>query len=182
MHGMAMSDGEIVEGLRRADPAAFREAYARHRSEVLTFLLRLARARDIAEDLAQETWLRLARRAVELTPETRLRPWLFTVARNLFVSHRRSVLVDRDRLERLGLVPRTAAPTPLEEATASETGRSVERALARLPLDQREACLLVSVHGFSYEEASAMTNATEETLRKRVSRARVTISAELGKS
>ena len=67
---------------------------------VFAFLLRLSRSRTVAEDLLDETWLRLVRHAAMLRPDTRIGPWLFTVARNLYWSHRRACVIEETR-ERL---------------------------------------------------------------------------------
>ena len=59
-------------------------------ARLFNFLARLSRRRDIAEDLLDETWLRFVDRAHKLKPDTRLGPFLFTVARNLYISYCRS--------------------------------------------------------------------------------------------
>src|SRR5512145_2118176 len=84
----------LVEGLRRGDTAAFDLAYDAYRARLFAFLLRLSRRRAVAEDLLDETWLRLVRHARDLQPDTRLSAWLFTVARNLYWSHRRTCLLE----------------------------------------------------------------------------------------
>src|SRR5215470_14596679 len=71
----------LVERIRQGDPDAFDVVYAAFNTPLLTFLLRLTRRRDVAEDLLEETWLRLVKHAQRLRVDTRLGPWLFTVAR-----------------------------------------------------------------------------------------------------
>src|SRR5262245_55945996 len=73
----------LVARLRAGDTDAFDEAYDAYRPRVFAFLLRMSRSRTVAEDLLDEAWLRLVRHAPRLRPDTRLGPWLFTVARNL---------------------------------------------------------------------------------------------------
>src|SRR4029450_2073759 len=80
----------LVERLREGDAEAFDDVYAAFNTRLFTFLVRLSRRRDIAEDLLEETWLRLVKHARRLRPDTRLGAWLFTVARNLHVSFSRS--------------------------------------------------------------------------------------------
>ncbi|MBW2465255.1 MAG: sigma-70 family RNA polymerase sigma factor, partial [Deltaproteobacteria bacterium] len=94
-------DTRLVAALRRGDREAFDAIYDRYRPRVFAFLGRLSGDRVLAEDLLQETFVRLARRAPDLDAATRLRPWLFTVARNLFLDHRRWVILDFDRLRDL---------------------------------------------------------------------------------
>src|SRR5438045_5350659 len=87
----------LVGRLRQGDPDAFDEVYAAFNTRLFTFLVRLSRRRDIAEDLLEETWLRLVKHARRLRADTRLAPWLFTVARNLHVSFTRSRILETQR-------------------------------------------------------------------------------------
>ena len=73
----------LVTRLRDGDTTAFDEVYDVYRARVFAFLLRMSRSRTVAEDLLDETWLRLVQYASTLRPDTRFGPWLFTVARNL---------------------------------------------------------------------------------------------------
>jgi RNA polymerase sigma-70 factor (ECF subfamily) len=84
----------LVEGLRGGDARAFDAVYDAYGARLFTFLARLSRRRDLAEDLAEETWLRLVANAPKLRPDTRIAPWLFAVARNLYASACRSRLVE----------------------------------------------------------------------------------------
>ena len=77
-------------GMRAGDAGAFDAIHAEFNARLFNFLARLSRRRDIAEDLLDETWLRFVDRAHKLKPDTRLGPFLFTVARNLYVSYCRS--------------------------------------------------------------------------------------------
>src|SRR5690242_5312949 len=88
----------LVAGLRSGDAVAFDRVYATFHPRVYGFLLRLSGRRDTAEDLAQETWLRLARAAPGLRPDTTLKPLIFTIARNAFLSHRRWAMLDLSRV------------------------------------------------------------------------------------
>src|SRR5438034_11703046 len=72
------------------DVTAFDEIYDIFNHRLLSFLTRMAKNRSVAEDLLEETWLRLVSGGEDLHADTRLGPWLFTVARNLFLSHCRS--------------------------------------------------------------------------------------------
>jgi RNA polymerase sigma factor (sigma-70 family) len=84
----------LVEQLRRGDENAFDSVYDAYNLRLFTFLLRLTRRHHTAEDLLEETWLRLVKHARRLRPDTRLGPWLFTVARNLHVSYVRSRMIE----------------------------------------------------------------------------------------
>jgi RNA polymerase sigma-70 factor (ECF subfamily) len=171
----------LVRRLIDGDAAAFDAVYDEYRARVFSFLLRLSRRRDVAEDLAEETWLRLVTSGRRLLPDTRLGAWLFTVARNLYFSYCRSrLLEDADGGGLLGLWPVGASrPSPFDEAAASELERRIERALSRLPARCREALLLVSVEGFTPAEAAAICGITAEAFRQRLSRGRAMLAAEL---
>src|SRR5687768_6816745 len=130
---MSTSDREIVDALRRGEEAAFDRAFDRYRPRIFGFLARLSGRKDVAEDLLQETFLRLAAKATALREDTDLRAWLFAVARNLFISHRRSLIVDLDRVQRFRLFreeEEAPVPTPFEALASSETERRLEAAIA----------------------------------------------------
>src|SRR5262245_25165926 len=84
------SELELIARLKAGDSAAFDEVYDAFNGRLFNFLARLMRSRERAEDLVEETWLRLVAHAGRLQPDTRLGPWLFTVARNLYVSYCRA--------------------------------------------------------------------------------------------
>lgn len=172
----------LVEGLRRGDPEAFDVVYDAYAHRLFTFLARLSRRRDLAEDLAEETWLRLVTNAARLQSDTRLGPWLFAVARNLYSSACRSRMVEEAYGSALiGLWPAGAArPSPFEETAAGELQRRLERGLAALPALHREVLLLVGVEGFTAAEAAVICGVTPETLRQRLSRARVQLARAIG--
>jgi RNA polymerase sigma factor (sigma-70 family) len=115
-------DRELVSRLKAGEPAAFDEAYARYHGALHSFLARLVRRKEIAEDLLQETWLRLATRAVHLRDDTHLEGWLLTVARNLGISFLRWRVLDGERLGALRGAGATGRgeSSPLELTVASE--------------------------------------------------------------
>jgi RNA polymerase sigma factor (sigma-70 family) len=171
----------LVRRLRVGDHAAFDAVFDEFHGRLFLFLARLSRRREVAEDLLEETWMRLVAHASRLRPDTRLSAWLFTVARNLFVSYCRSRLLDESyRIDLIGLWPlAAAAPSPFETAAASELERRVEHALATLPSRYREVLLLVAIEGFTPAEAAVVCGVRPETLRQRLSRARAMLAEEL---
>lgn len=175
------SELELVARIRAGDAAAFDAIHAEFNARLFNFLARLSRRRDIAEDLLDETWLRFVDRAPKLRPDTRLGPFLFTVARNLYLSYCRSRQIeDAQTADAIGLWPLgTPSPSPFDATVATETGRRVEEAIAALPAAHREALLLVAVEGMKPAEAAAVCDITPEALRQRLSRARAAIAAHL---
>jgi RNA polymerase sigma-70 factor (ECF subfamily) len=175
------SELALVGRLRDGEPAAFDAVYEAYRARVYSFLARMARSREVAEDLAEETWLRLVEAGPRLRPDTRLGPWLFTVARNLYYSYCRSRAISEAAADALislwpGGSPR---PSPFEEAAAHELEGRLERALARLPANHREALLLVGVDGMTPAEAAGVCGLTPDAFRQRLSRARAALDTEL---
>jgi RNA polymerase sigma-70 factor (ECF subfamily) len=171
----------LVNRLRAGDPAAFDVVYGLFHPRLFNFLARLSRRRDVAEDLVEETWLRLVAHAPRLRPDTRLGPWLFTVARHLHSSYCRSRLLEETHSSGLmGLWPfGSPKPSPFEATVASEAERRIEAALAALPLRYREAILLVSVEGLQPAEAAAVCAVKPEAMRQRLSRARAELARRL---
>lgn len=172
---------ELVARLRAGDAAAFDDVHAAFNTRLFNFLARLARRRDVAEDLLEETWLRFVDRMPKLRPDTRLGPFLFTVARNLYISYSRSRLIeDAQSADMIGLWPLgTPRPSPFESTVANETGRRIEAAVAALPAMYREALLLIAAEGMKPGEAAIVCGITPEALRQRVSRARALVAQQL---
>ena len=172
-------EADILEGLRRSDAAAFDALYTLYRARIHGFLLRLTGRRDVAEDLFLETWLNVARAAPRLREDTRLAPWLFTIARNRWVTHRRWSMLDVSRLVTLGDDAHFASvdPAPDEALATSREVARIERAIGALPASLREALLLVGVEGFDQKEGAAILGITHDTMRQRVTRAREKLGA-----
>lgn len=179
---MAPDDEQmLVARLRAGDAGAFDQVYDAYRPRIFAFLLRMTRSRMIAEDLLDETWLRLVRGAPRLLPDTRLGPWLFTVARNLYWSYRRDALVEESSVpELLTLWPYPSPwPSPFELAAAGELERRVERALSTLSPQHREVVLLVGHEGLTPTDAAVVCGISPEALRQRLSRARAALAQKL---
>ena len=172
---------QLVSRLRTGDAEAFDAVHQAFNGRLYNFLARLSNRHDVAEDLLEETWLRLVKHAGRLRPDTRLGPWLFTVARNLYASYCRSRLLEQSHAAGLmDLWPHgRRGPSPFEAAEASEAERRVVTALASLPLACREALLLVAVEGLRHSEAAEICGVTAEAMRQRVSRARALLARRL---
>jgi len=171
----------LLARLKQGDPAAFDEILEAYRLRLFRFLVRLSKRRDVAEDLLQETWLRLATRAPALRDDTQLAPWLFTVARNLYFSYRRSRLLDDERVQDLFRLQTgfEEGRSPFDTAATGELQRRLEHALASLPLRYREALLLVAVEGMTPGQAAVVCDVKPEAFRQRLSRARAMLAPML---
>lgn len=151
--------------------------------ELLPRLRRLARvlagqAAD-ADDLVQVTVERALGARSQWRPGTRLDSWMFRIMKNAWIDETRArrrrsaVLAPAEEGENVGDAGARAVEARLEVA-------EVERAIARLPDDQRLAVALVLVEGLSYKEAAAVIEAPEGTLTSRLARGRQALLAELG--
>jgi RNA polymerase sigma-70 factor (ECF subfamily) len=173
---VAAADAALVDRLRRGERAAFRELHARFAQASFGFLVRLAGRRDVAEDLHQEVWLSIARHAARLSADTDLAAWIFTVARNRFVSSRR-----RADLGAAGPDPSVVAAIAAGPQPSDDPGcRDLERALASLPDIHREMLLLVGVEGLDVAQAAAVLEIRPDAARQRLARARAALAEALG--
>jgi RNA polymerase sigma-70 factor, ECF subfamily len=166
---LATPEDPLVGELRAGSAPAYDAVYARYRLPLFAFLLRLSGQRQLAEDLFQNTWLKLARGAARLAPGTELKAWLFSVARNEYRSYCRWRRVDLRRL--LG-APSQSEAGPSSDGAGVELTRDSERAFASLPAADRELLLLLNVEGFEPKTAAAMLGISYPALRQRLARAR----------
>ena len=150
--------------------------------DLLPRLRRLARvlARDItdADDLVQLTVERALLRRGQWRPGTQLHSWMFRIMKNAWIDETRArgrraaVLAPEAEGERLGSDGAAAMEARLE-------AQAVERAMARLPDDQRLAVALVLVEGLSYKEAAEVMEVPQGTLTSRLGRGRLALLADL---
>jgi RNA polymerase sigma factor (sigma-70 family) len=177
------SELALVRRVRDGDTAAFDAVYMLFNARLFGFLARLARSRDVAQDLLEETWLRFVRHAGRLEADTRLGPWLFAVARNVHTSYCRSRAMEESRtIESIGLWPTGLMTSPFEQTATNELERRIEAALATLPTAFREVLLLVGVEGLTPAEAAVVCGVSPEALRQRLSRARSLLAQRLEES
>lgn len=164
---------DLVQQLIKGNRTAFDQVYQRHSDRIFSFLLRMTGHKSVAEDLSQETWIRLARHASRLRADTHIRGWLFTVARNLAHSYHR-----KKRLLSFGLdsevidIYSENQNSLLDQAIAREELRSLEMKIAKLPIKYREILLLVGVEGLTTVEAADVLAIKPDLARQRLSRAR----------
>lgn len=167
------------DGLRRGETAAFDAVFAAYRRRLYGYLVRMTRRRDVAEDILQETFLRLAQSAKRLDADTRLGAWIFTVAHRLVVSWARAHSV---RMQLAGDLPRLdhADRSPLEALADSQTQLAIERAFAALPDTYREVALLVGIEGMQPSEVAEILGIRPDAVRQRLARARSMLAELLG--
>lgn len=166
---------------QRGDRSAFAELVRRHKSPLYNFVLRHTRSPSAAEDVTQETFLRVVQRAAEFKHEARFTTWLYTIARNLSIDHARKMKHRRhpsldaqagpgDEVRPLSEV--VADPRPEGEvdraAEWSAIGRSIVDAVEALPEEQREVFLLREIANLPFKEIADVTGITENTVKSRM--------------
>jgi RNA polymerase sigma-70 factor (ECF subfamily) len=170
----------LVGRLRAGDLTAFDAIYDAWNPRLFSFLLRMTKNRAIAEDLLEETWLRLVSGGEGLAAATRLGPWLFTVARNLFLSDYRSRVREQAcARDLISLWPGGFSRSPHDSALLREFEERLEAALAEVPPMYREVLLLVGFEGLRPADAAAVCGITPEALRQRLSRGRTLLAQRL---
>jgi RNA polymerase sigma-70 factor (ECF subfamily) len=158
-------------------PTTSAELVARHRPEILSYLVRLLGDREDAEDACQEAFLRAHRAFARLRPDSNSRAWLYRIATNTARNAARgrarrtarTVAVDLDTL------PARSAP-----AEQREEVRAVARATGMLPSRQRAALMLRQFHGLGYAEIAATLGGNEAAARANVYQAVKKLRAALG--
>jgi RNA polymerase sigma-70 factor (ECF subfamily) len=154
-------DPAVVRAARNGDLAAFEHLVRTYQAPVWRFLRHLLGDAELAEDVTQETFVRVHRRLSSFDGRSRFTTWLFQVARNAGIDALRA----RARRERLDL------PAPPDVASP-ELRHELDAALAALDRDLREAILVVEVLGLSYVDGATLLGVPAGTLKSRVHRAR----------
>jgi len=174
----------------KADTRAFETLLRRFRVELFGFFVRACRDRQAAEDLYQETFIRVIRSASAYSPTARFRTWLFTIAHNLLTDHYRRQSIrrivtpfdrnddedgsDRDYPDQAGI----AADKKVE---LLEYARALREILAELPAEQREVFLLRENAGLDFREAAGILGCSENTAKSRMRYALEKIRDEFSK-
>jgi RNA polymerase sigma-70 factor (ECF subfamily) len=146
---------------------AFQELYAQVAPGVRRYLFHLAGRPETADDLLQETFLQMHRSRAAYNPNYALKPWVFGLARNVFLMNRRAARhwamlhESREDLPEFPVLP---------EAESLGSRDEIRRGFARLSPDQAEALLLHHEWGFSFEEIAGMLGITAAAARARASR------------
>jgi RNA polymerase sigma-70 factor, ECF subfamily len=147
------------------DIAAFEELVRGLQAQVWRYLRHLLADDHLAEDVAQETFIRVYRRLRTFRFQSKFSTWVFQVARNAGIDAIRSRARSLKLAERAGAMARHAVSGP-------ETGSELRAAVDSLPVRLREALLTVEILGLRYREASRVLGIPEGTVKSRVHHAR----------
>jgi RNA polymerase sigma-70 factor (ECF subfamily) len=185
-------DEELLRRCARGDSAAYRELVERVEKPLVNFILRFVGERSVAEDLFQETFVRVVKTLGSFRPEASLSTWIFTIARNLSLDwlkakrRHREMALDAASSEEKGRiiyfkdVLRSSAATPEDRAEMSEDERRVSAALSGLSPIKREALVLRVYAGLQYSEIARIQNAPVGTVKFRIHEALKDLSQLMG--
>jgi RNA polymerase sigma-70 factor, ECF subfamily len=166
------SDPELEDLMVRyqnGDAAAVTGLIERLSPQLHRFFLAQFVSRRFADDLLQETWLRIHRVRHTYRPGEPVLPWIYALARNVRVDHYRRTRRVEDREQQVDLMPeppRTAPPAD---------GPDMESLLAKLPESQREVVVMLKVSGMSIEEVARATSSSPGSVKQKAHRAYETL-------
>ncbi len=160
------TDEELMIQVQQGDRGAYAVLFARYQRPIWAFLVRRTGDADGASDLFQEVFLRVWRAAGTYDRGQRFKPWLYRVSANICRDRYRSV---QRAVETVEIDLDRSASAFADPIAAVD----LERALAKLPDNLREAFLLGAVHGLDHNEVALALEITPVNARARISRARV---------
>ena len=171
------SDEALMARIAGGNEAAFRALAQRHSAPMLALARHILGNASDAEDVVQETMLRVWINAPRWRPIARLRTWLTRIVINLCIGHKR-----RARTVELEAAGEIADPAPdaLEQHERSESDRALEQAIAKLPIRQRAAVVLSYREGLSNAETADILDTSVSAVETLLARAREKLRAELG--
>ena len=181
---------EAMNRYAQGEQAAFATLYGGLEQKLRAFLTRLTGAPVVADDLLQETFMRIHRARGSFDPSAAVVPWAYAIARNAWLDHVRAAKVRGDTTRAKS---NDDAATPLEATTgpdadseqvaiARQTAALVESVLGKLAPAQREAFVLLRYEGMSVEDAAAVLGSTPTAVKLRAFRAYEALRAALGQA
>ena len=180
----ARSDQEIVALARAGEEAAYRELIRRYERPLFSLLYRMVRDRELAEDLAQETFVKALNAIESYRPEFKFSSWIFKIANNAAIDHLRRRELDTlslegsphaetpEAVEATALQIGDRQESPLDTVEARELGGQIEQAIGQLRPEYRSCILLRHVEGRAYEEIAEILNLPLGTVKTYIHRAR----------
>jgi RNA polymerase sigma-70 factor (ECF subfamily) len=178
------SDQEIVELALKGRESAYRELLRRYERPVLSLIFRIVRDRELAEDLAQDTFVKVLNALDRYKPEFKFSSWIFKIAHNTALDALRRKEVPTLSLDGAPDAVSDAAQaatrpvvvsdeeSPVEFTAGRELGVHIERAIARLRPEYRTAVTLYHIEGFAYEEIAETMELPLGTVKTFIHRAR----------
>jgi RNA polymerase sigma-70 factor, ECF subfamily len=177
----------VAQGLKRHDVELLDRLIVQYQHRLLRYLLFLTGDRELADDLFQETWMRVLTRGSQYNGAARFDTWLFTVARNMLIDLRRKrtmvsleELCTADGEEYTFEIP-SHEPSPFECYRSQEEARNVAAVLLTLDPLHREVLVLRFHEELSLEEISAVTRSPLSTVKSRLYRGIAALKPRLEK-
>ena len=179
-----LSDQEVVLRARAGQEAAYRELIRRYERPVFALLFRMVRDRELAEDLAQETFVKALNAIDSYRPEFKFSSWIFKIANNAAIDHLRRRELDTlsldgsphaetpEAMQATALQIGARQESPLDTVEAKELGGAIEEAIGALRPEYRSCILLRHVEGRAYEEIAEILNLPLGTVKTYIHRAR----------
>ena len=169
------ADAAIMRRIRKGDQSAYKLVVERHLPQVMGLANRILNDRSLAEDVAQEAFTRLWQQAETWRPDGKIGTWLHRVVYNL--------CIDENRRSKPALVAELPEvpdfETPESHREKEDISRSVQGAIAALPIRQRVAITLVHHQGFSNGDAATIMDVSTEALESLLARGRRTLKQKL---
>ena len=176
VHDLA-TDDDLMVRFKGGDPAAFEALYDRYEAQLFGLCLSVLGNRAEAEDALQEAFAKVVDRRESFEPKGRFRSWIFTIVRFTCMDRLRVAATEQRFLTRMDSSEKVASPG---DAVLART--DVERLLACLPDEQREALALHRLHGLTQAEIASVTDSTEAAVRQKVYRALKTLRERVGET
>jgi len=175
VNGMESETRSIARGLRRRDPDLLDRLIEQYQHRLLRYLLYLTGNRDLAEDLFQETWIRVLERGHQYDGKHEFSTWLYAVARNLtidFMRKKRPVSLDglMENEDYTPPEPVDSAPMAWEVLEQQEQADLIGAALVSMPTEYRETVVLRFQEGLNLDEIAAVTGSPLGTVKSRLYR------------
>ena len=175
----------IARGLKRKDPDLLDKLIETYQHRLMRYLMFLTGKREVAEDLFQETWIRVLRRGSQYNGQARFDSWIFTIARNLVIDlSRKRTMASLDEMREGGEDERPFeiiedSPSPLEQFQGRENAAEVAQVLLTLEPNYREVLTLRFHEEMSLEEIAGVTGAPLSTVKSRLYRGLAALQPEL---
>ena len=179
-----LTDQEVVLLARSGQEAAYRELIRRYERPVFALLFRMVRDRELAEDLAQETFVKALNAIDSYRPEFKFSSWIFKIGNNAAIDHLRRRELDTlsldgsphaetpEAMQATALQIGARQESPLDTVEAKELGSEIEAAIGRLRPEYRSCILLRHVEGRAYEEIAEILDLPLGTVKTYIHRAR----------
>jgi RNA polymerase sigma-70 factor (ECF subfamily) len=187
-----LPDADVAALAKEGREPAFRELVRRYERPVFSLIFRMVRDRETAEDLAQDTFIKVLNNIDRYRSEFKLSSWLFKIANNVTIDHLRrrqlaTVSLDGSphaqtaaEAQATSLDVESRGESALEAMESRELGSAIERAIGQLRPEYRSCILLRHVEGRSYEEIAATLDLPLGTVKTYIHRARHELREALG--